>query len=181
MIQRLLAETDGAATAGTIASVTGDGVQAEASAADLHSGETYIGYDRATGFASFVRPDVPAVYRTPPALPLNRWSLAGRWNIGGEFASLEDLSGRIAYRFHARDLHLVLAPSVPNHPIRFRITLDGGPPGDDHGVDVDADGWGSVRDGRLYQLVRQMGAVADRTFEIEFFDAGVRAYGFTFG
>jgi hypothetical protein len=114
-------------------------------------------------------------------LPLNRWSLAGTWTVGGEFATLNEPSGRIRHRFHARDLHLVLAPAARGEPIRFRVTIDGEPPGADHGTDVDADGWGSVQEDRLYQLVRQAGPVADRTFEIEFFEAGVRAYAFTFG
>ena len=94
---------------------------------------------------------------------------------------LNAANGRIAYRFHARDLHLVLTPSSEGHPIRFRVSIDGAPPGDDHGSDADAEGWGSVQEGRLYQLIRQAGSVRDRTFEIEFFDAGVGAYAFTFG
>src|SRR5262249_10068642 len=125
--------------------------------------------------------DVPSLYRTASRLPLNGWSLNGVWNIGGEFATLNEASGRITYRFHARDLHLVLAPSIAGRAIRFRITIDGAEPGADHGVDVNADGTGTVQDGRLYQLVRQSGSIADRTFEIEFLDPGVRAYSFTFG
>jgi len=125
--------------------------------------------------------DAPSLYRSIAALPLNRWSLAGIWTIGGEFATLNEPSGRMTYRFHARDLHLVMAPSAPGQAIRFRVTIDGAPPGTDHGVDVDAEGRGHVQDGRLYQLVRQTGPIADKTFEIEFFDAGVRAYAFTFG
>src|SRR5262249_16904493 len=107
--------------------------------------------------------------------------LSGSWTIGREFATLNEASGRIAYRFHARDLHLVLAPGVPGKPIRFRVTLDGAPPGADHGFDTDADGSGIIQDARLYQLVRQAGPVADRRFEIEFLDPGIRAYSFTFG
>jgi hypothetical protein len=114
-------------------------------------------------------------------LPLNHWSLAGVWTIAGEYASLNDAPGSIAYRFHARDLHLVLSRPSQGHPIRFRVTIDGNPPGVDHGYDIDADGWGSLDDDRLYQLVRQAGKVVDRTFEIEFFESGVRAYAFTFG
>ncbi len=107
--------------------------------------------------------------------------MAGVWTVGGEFATLHGTPGSITYRFHARDLHLVLAPPFQGRPIRFRVKLDGAPPGADHGVDIDADGWGSVQEPRLYQLVRQTEAVADRTLEIEFFDGGVRAYVFTFG
>ncbi len=114
-------------------------------------------------------------------LPLNRWSLAGVWKIGREFATLQGTSGAIAYRFHARDLHLVLAPGAQGHAIRFRVTIDGAPPGADHGFDVDAEGRGSVQQPRMYQLVRQSRPITDRTFEIEFLDPGVRAYVFTFG
>nr|WP_256367363.1 hypothetical protein [Acidisphaera sp. S103] len=112
---------------------------------------------------------------------MNRWGLTGSWTVGSEFATLNEASGGIVYRFHARDLHLVLEPPSDGHTIRFRVKLDGAAPGPDHGSDVDTEGWGSVRDGRLYQLIRQAGPVADRTFEIEFFDTGVRAYAFTFG
>jgi cytochrome c biogenesis protein CcdA/thiol-disulfide isomerase/thioredoxin len=183
LIQHLLSEARGAAFSGDIAAVSGQGPQAAADERDLRSGETYVGYAQAENFASpdAVSEDAPRLYRAAPALPLNRWSLTGVWTIGGEFATLDGTSGRIAYRFHARDLHLVLAPRPDGHPVRFRVTLDGAPPGADHGFDVDAEGWGRVEDGRLYQLVRQTGPVADRTFEIEFFDAGVRAYAFTFG
>jgi cytochrome c biogenesis protein CcdA/thiol-disulfide isomerase/thioredoxin len=183
LIQRLLSQADGTAATGDIAAFSGTGAEAALDQKDLGSGETYIGYTQARNFASpdDVRADTPTVYRAMSELPLNRWSLAGVWTIGGEFATLSETPGRIIFRFHARDLHLVLAPPSQGHPIRFRVKIDGAPPGADHGFDVDAEGWGSVQDGRLYQLVRQTGAVADRTFEIEFFDAGVRAYAFTFG
>ncbi len=165
-----------------ISAINAEGPQAEADARTLRSPETYIGYAQARGFSSSdaVRRDAPGVY-TIAAQAINRWGLAGTWTIGGEFATLDDAPGRIAYRFHARDLHLVLAPSSPGNAIRFRVTLDGAPPGANHGADVDAEGWGSVQDGRLYQLIRQTGPIADRTFEIAFFQAGVRAYAFTFG
>ncbi len=114
-------------------------------------------------------------------LPLNRWSLVGDWKIGPEFATLQGASGAIAYRFHARDLHFVLGPGDQSRPIRFRVTIDGAPPGADHGVDLDAEGRGSVVQPRMYQLIRQSRPVVDRTFEIEFLDPGVRAYVFTFG
>lgn len=183
LIQQLLSEASGAPVAGDIVAVSGKGPQAAADESNLRSAETYIGYAQARNFASpgGVSEDAPRLYRTVSALPLNRWSLAGVWTIGGEFATLNDTSGSITHRFHARDLHLVLAPSSQGQPIRFRVKIDGAPPGADHGSDVDAEGWGSVQEERLYQLVRQTGPVADRTFEIEFFDAGVRAYAFTFG
>jgi hypothetical protein len=114
-------------------------------------------------------------------LGLNQWALSGDWTVEKQATVLNEVGGRITYRFHARDLHLVLAPSLEGRPIRFRVKLDGIPPGADHGFDVDAEGWGSVQEARLYQLIRQPGNIADRTFEIEFFDAGARAYAFTFG
>jgi hypothetical protein len=114
-------------------------------------------------------------------LSLNHWALSGDWTVEKQATVLNKVNGRIAYRFHARDLHLVLAPPSEGHSIRFRVKIDGAAPGPDHGLDVDAEGWGSVQDARLYQLVRQTGPVADRTFEIEFFDPDVRAYAFTFG
>jgi len=183
LIQQLLSEAHGAPVVGDIVAISGKGPQAAADESDLRSPETYVGYAQARNFASpgGVREDTPSLYRTVPTLPLNRWDLAGVWTIGGEFATLNDPTGSIAYRFHSRDLHLVLALSSQGRPVHFRVTIDGAPPGSDHGFDVDAEGWGSVQDERLYQLVRQTGSVVDRTFEIEFFDAGVRAYAFTFG
>jgi cytochrome c biogenesis protein CcdA/thiol-disulfide isomerase/thioredoxin len=183
LIQQLLAEANGAPVMAAIEAVSANGPQAAPDERNLRSGETYVGYKQASNFASpgGIREDAPSLYRSVSALPLNRWSLAGVWTVGGEFATLNGTSGSITHRFHARDLHLVLAPSSQGRPIRFRVKIDGAPPGADHGSDVDADGWGSVQEDRLYQLVRQTGPVADRTFEIEFFDAGVRAYAFTFG
>ena len=112
---------------------------------------------------------------------LNEWALAGDWTIGGEHAVLNAKDGSIVYRFHARDLHLVLGPAPDGKPVRFRVTIDGEAPGDSHGADIDAEGNGVVTGQRLYQLVRQSGPIADRTFEIEFLDPGVQAYAFTFG
>jgi hypothetical protein len=111
----------------------------------------------------------------------NQWSLSGDWTVSGENATLDEKGGRIVYRFHARDLHLVLGPAADGKPVRFRVTIDGAAPGADHGSDTDADGRGVIDGQRLYQLVRQNGAVTDRTFEIEFLDPGVQAYAFTFG
>jgi cytochrome c biogenesis protein CcdA/thiol-disulfide isomerase/thioredoxin len=183
VIQQLLSETSSRPVSLPVAPIAGQGSQAEPDTGNLHSGETYIGFAQTRGFASpgGVRPDAPAPYRAASSLGINRWSLAGTWTIGGEFADLNAPAGRIATRFHARDLHLVLAPASPGKVIRFRVTLDGEVPGADHGADVDAEGWGSVRDGRLYQLIRQSGPVTDRVFEIEFLSPGVRAYAFTFG
>jgi thiol-disulfide isomerase/thioredoxin len=158
--------------------VEGDTVQVDAGglaqAADwstLRSPETYVG--RARGER---RSDPGA-----DGLALNHWALAGAWSVGEEAASLEDAPGSIAYRFEARDLNLVLAPPAVGVPVRFAVRLDGEPPGDDHGVDVDASGHGTVAGPRMHQLVRQRGGVAARTFEMTFLDPGVRAYVFTFG
>jgi hypothetical protein len=120
-------------------------------------------------------------YDAPSRLDLNDWGVAGTWQVGGERATLAAPGGRIVYRFHARDLHLVLGPGAHGKPVRFRVTLDGAAPGAAHGADVDAQGYGTVSGQRLYQLVRQPGVIADRTFSIEFLDPGVDAYAFTFG
>lgn len=183
LIQRLLSEASGVSVKADAVTVSGQGAQAPADGGNLRSPETYIGYSQARQFVSpgGVKRDAPKIYQPASVLPLNSWSLAGDWTVGGEFASLNDASGSISYRFHARDLHLVMGASAQGRPIRFRITIDGSPPGADHEVDVDADGWGTVGEERLYQLVRQSGSVAQRSFEIRFFDAGVRAYAFTFG
>ena len=183
LIQILLSEADGAPVSRDTVAVGGKGPEAAADEADLRSPETYIGYAEATNFASLggAAEDSPKQYRTAAALPLNQWGLEGNWTIGREFAELNGTSGSITYRFHARDLNLVLAPSPQGNPIRFRVKIDGTPPGADHGFDADAEGWGSVQQARLYQLVRQAGPVANRTFEIEFFDQGVQAFAFTFG
>jgi len=181
LIQQLLSEADGQPVAGGIAAVAGDGPEAAPDLKDLRSEETYVGYAKATNFVSDFGRDVQRSYTTARALRLSQWSLAGVWTVGGEFATLNDAPGVIRYRFHARDLNLVLAPSHQGHRIRFRITIDGAAPGANQGSDVNAGGWGSVQDPRMYQLIRQKGLVADRTFEVQFLDAGVRAYVFTFG
>jgi len=183
VIQQLLSETGAAPVMAAVEPIVGQGAQAEPDGGNLRSGETYVGYAHGNGFASpgGVQQDAPALYRSVPVLGINRWSLSGAWTIGEEFATVDAAGGRIAYRFHARDLHLVLAPAATGEAVRFRVTLDGLAPGRDHGVDVDAQGWGSVQDGRLYQLIRQSGPIDDRLFEIEFLAPGVRAYAFTFG
>ena len=114
-------------------------------------------------------------------LSLNQWALAGEWTVGSEAIVLNATNGRIAYHFHARDLHLVMGPVVPGTAVRFRLRIDGQPPGAAHGIDVDDQGNGSVTEQRLYQLIRQPGPIADRLLEIEFLDSGVEAYSFTFG
>ena len=121
------------------------------------------------------------VYAAPAALRLNQWALVGDWSVESGAVALNKAPGRIAYRFHARDLHLVMGPSSRGTPVRFRVSIDGKPPGAAHGVDVDADGNGTAGEQRLYQLIRQPGSVADREFEIQFLDPGVEAFAFTFG
>ncbi|HEU5482019.1 MAG TPA: redoxin family protein, partial [Sphingomicrobium sp.] len=150
---------------------------------ELKSPETYLGYRRADRLVSpgGLTKDAAKTYAIPPQLKLNDWALGGGWTVGEQSAASDNAGGRIAYRFHARDLHLVLAPRENGKPVRFRITIDGRTPGADAGGDVTADGTGVVTEERLYQLVRQKGDVRDRTFTIEFLDPGVRAFAFTFG
>jgi cytochrome c biogenesis protein CcdA/thiol-disulfide isomerase/thioredoxin len=166
-----------------LAGAPAKGALAAADSADVRSPETYVGYARAEDFTSpggVVR-DTAHRYDAPAHPDLNDWGLAGTWQVGAERATLAAPAGRIVYRFHARDLHLVLGPGANGKPVRFRVTLDGAAPGAAHGADVDAQGYGTVTGQRLYQLVRQPGAIADRTFAIEFLDPGVDAYAFTFG
>ena len=183
LIQRLLSEARGAPVTDPIAPVVGVGPQGPPDLADLQSEETYVGYAKANGFVSpeGVGENAPRSYTDSPALQLGQWNLAGRWTVGGEFATLDSAPGAIRFRFHARDLNLVLAPSSPGKPVRYRITIDGVAPGANHGWDATADGGGSVLAPRMYQLVRQQGPVTDRTFAIQFLDPGARAYVFTFG
>jgi hypothetical protein len=182
VIQQLLAEAGKARVADGLVSVQATGVQAASDSNDVGSPETYVGYSRAEHFASAggAMRDARKVYAVGP-LDLNSWGLAGDWTVGAEQAGLNAPGGKIAYRFHARDLHLVLGPAKGGKPVRFRVTIDGKPPGADHGMDTDAAGNGVITGQRLYQLVRQKGAVHDRTFEIQFLDAGAQAYAFTFG
>ncbi len=158
------------------------GAEAAADMGDVQSPETYVGYSRAQNFVSpgGVLQDESHVYSA--GMPqLNQWGLAGDWTVNGESASLNGANGGIVFRFHARDLHLVLGPGADGKPVRFTVTIDGMTPGANHGSDIDADGQGVVTGERLYQLLRQSGAVGDHTFEIRFLDPGVQAYAFTFG
>lgn len=158
------------------------GIEAAGSRSVALSPETYVGYARARNFVGgAVVDDEARDYSAPAAPAINQWSLGGRWTIHAENAALQAAGGHIVYRFTGRDLHLVLGPATAGKPIRFRVRLDGQPPGADHGMDTDAQGNGVVTDQRLYQLVRQARGSAERTFDIEFFDPGVQAYAFTFG
>jgi hypothetical protein len=164
-----------------LVSVEGLGVEAAADWDHLQTPETYLGYGRSERFAPADRATFdPHAYELPKRLPVNYWALTGDWTIGRENVVLDQPGGSIASRFHARDAHLVLSPGK-HEPIPFRVRLDGTPPGRSHGVDVDKNGDGLLRDGRLYQLVRQHDVVRERTVKITFLDPGVEVYAFTFG
>lgn len=182
IIQQLLAEAGDKNVAGGLVAVNASGAEAAADTHDVKSPETYIGYFRADNFASPGGEVHDASHDYTVAKPaLNQWGLTGDWTVQMQRAVLNKKDGGIVYRFHARDLHLVLGPGKADKPVRFRVTIDGAAPGANHGVDVDAAGNGTVTAQRLYQLVRQSGAIEDRTFEIQFLDPGVEAYAFTFG
>jgi thiol-disulfide isomerase/thioredoxin len=182
VMQGLLAGA-GAASDGKLVAIDATGVEVQADWDNLRSPENYTGYDRTERFASpgGVEPDRPHRYAAPPRLTLNQWALAGEWTMGRQAARSGTAGARIVSRFHARDLHLVLGPSRREKPVRFRVAIDGKPPGPAHGGDVDDAGQGTVIDQRLYQLIRQPKPIVERQFEIEFLDAGVEAFAFTFG
>jgi thiol-disulfide isomerase/thioredoxin len=183
VIQQLLAEAGARPGDGKLVTVDPRGAEIAADWERLKSPETYIGLARGERFAS--RGGASAGQRVEYALPallrLNDWGLLGTWTRQREFATLNTAGGRITYRFHARDLNLVMGPASRGSAVRFRILIDGKAPGADHGIDVDEQGVGTLNEQRLYQLVRQKGQVAERQFEIEFLDPGVEAYVFTFG
>jgi thiol-disulfide isomerase/thioredoxin len=185
VIQQLLAEA-GKTAANDLVTVNATGAEAAADMSDIQSPETYVGYERAENFVSAggVAKDASKTYSAEPK-QLNQWGLTGAWTVGGEQATSNDQNSGITYRFHARDLHLVLGPSADGKPVRFKVMIDGAAPGASHGSDIDANGDGTVTGQRLYQLVRQKsdtaGGVADHTFEIKFLDPGVQAFAFTFG
>jgi thiol-disulfide isomerase/thioredoxin len=182
-IQTLLAEAGVGSGRQDLVRIEPSGVEADADWGNLRSQENYVGYARTQNFASpgGVVPDARHVYAAPARLGLNDWALSGAWTVRGQPVSLDAPNGRIAYRFHARDLHLVMGPAAPGTSVRFRVRVDGNPPGEAHGLDVDAAGDGTATEQRLYQLVRQPKPITDRLFEIEFLDAGVEAFSFTFG
>jgi hypothetical protein len=179
----LLAEAGIGGIAHEMVSVDALGAEAAADLSSLQSPETYVGYARAENFASpgGAALDKRRAYAAPARLRLNQWSLSGEWTVGEQAALLHTAGGRIAYRFHARDLHLVMGPATRGTSVRFRVLIDGQQPGAAHGGDVDEQGNGTLTDQRLYQLIRQPQPIADRQFEIEFIDAGVEALAFTFG
>ncbi|MHC8331455.1 cytochrome c biogenesis protein DipZ [Pseudomonas sp. LB3P25] len=183
VIQQLLREAGAAKVADGLINASAEGVQLAPDMNEVQSPETYVGYQRAEHFVpeTSLVPNKVSAYSVPSQLALNDWSLDGQWNVGSERATSSAPASRIVYRFHARDLHLVLGPGTDGKPVRFKVLIDGKAPGDAHGTDVAPDGSGSVTEQRLYQLVRQTGGVTDRTFSIEFLDPGVSAYAFTFG
>jgi thiol-disulfide isomerase/thioredoxin len=182
VIQELLRENGAAGVDVSTVNVSGIGVEAAPDWKDQQSPETYVGYRQAERFVSPEQMihDSPKMYSAPERPSLNQWGLSGSWNVGGESAMLQSATGKIVFRFHSRDLHLVLRSSN-EEPIRFMVKLDGAAPQDNHGVDADIYGSGEVRKPRLYQLIRQRGEIKDQTFEIEFLDPGVQAVVFTFG
>ena len=182
MIRQLLADTGAREPAQRTASVDGRGIEAAADWADLKSPENYLGYERTENFAS---PGGAVsgrrTYTLPRELRLNQWALEGDWTVQEQSIALHQSNGRIACRFHSRDLHLVMGPPTGARPVRFRILLDGQPPKSAHGLDVDEQGNGVASVQRLYQLIRQPKPIVDRVFQIEFLDQGVEAFAFTFG
>ena len=183
VIQQLLKEKGASLKSAGLVQVNGTGAQAAPDSRDVASPETYIGYERQQHYASpeAIKQDKAQNYSAPVRPTVNQWGLVGSWNVSGEHATLNAAPGKVIFRFHARDLHLVLGPGKNGKPVRFRVKIDGTAPGADHGVDTDESGAGEVKEYRLYQLIRQKGAVEGRTFEIEFLDPGVQAFAFTFG
>jgi thiol-disulfide isomerase/thioredoxin len=181
--QQLLAEAGSAGTGQELVSVDAHGIEAAADWATLRSPENYTGYERTQNFASpgGALPGKPHLYTAPTELRLNQWALSGDWTMEEQATTLNTADGQIAYRFHARDLHLVMGPAAGGTSIRFRVLIDGQPPGAAHGTDADGHGNGAVSEQRLYQLIRQRGPITEHTFEITFADPGVQAYAFTFG
>jgi thiol-disulfide isomerase/thioredoxin len=183
MIQRVLAEAGAAAGDQGLVRADPAGVEAPADWENLRSTENYVGYQRTENFASpgGAKSNRRSRYGAPSRLALNQWALVGEWTVGGQAIASNAPDARIVNRFHARDLHLVMGPSRRESPVRFRVSIDGRPPGPAHGIDVDEGGNGTVVEQRLYQLIRQPKPIVDRQLEIEFIDAGVEAFSFTFG
>ena len=182
-IQKLLSETGVGGISRELVSVDGRGAEAAADWGSLRSPENYVGYERTQNFSSpgGVLTDKRRAYTAPARLRLNHWALSGDWTAGKQATMLNKSNGRIAYCFHARDLHLVMGPAARGTTVRFRILIDGQAPRAAHGVDVDEQGNGTVTEQRLYQLIRQPKPITARQVEIEFLDSGVEAFSFTFG
>jgi thiol-disulfide isomerase/thioredoxin len=183
VVQQLLREAGREGIGDDLVSVDDVGFEAQADSAHLESPETYLGYEQGQNFASpgGAEPDEPRTYVAPEPLSLNRWALTGNWTVESGASVLNEPDGRVLFRFHARDVNLVMGPPARDASVPFRVLVDGEPPGAAHGVDVDEQGRGTVVQQRLYQLVREPGSITDRTFEIGFSEPGVEAYCFTFG
>jgi thiol-disulfide isomerase/thioredoxin len=183
ILQHLLAEAGSRETDHELVSVEAHGAEVAADWANLRSPENYTGHERTRNLANAgdAAPGRPHIFTAPAALRLNQWALSGNWTVADQATMLNAANGRITYRFHARDLHLVMGPAAPGAPVRFRVLIDGQPPGTACGDDVDGQGNGVVNEPRLHQLIRQPGRVRDRTFEITFLDPGAQVYAFTFG
>jgi thiol-disulfide isomerase/thioredoxin len=183
VIKELLAEAGASGVDNGLVSVTGAGPEAAADWNDLMSPENYVGYEQTENFASSggLLRDKPHAYATPAHLSLNQWALSGDWTIKKDRALPNNAAGLLTYRFHARDLNLVMGPSTPGKPVRFRILIDGHAPGVAHGNDVDEQGYGTLSEPRMYQLIRQSKPIGDRDFTINFLDPGAEAFCFTFG
>jgi thiol-disulfide isomerase/thioredoxin len=183
IIQQLLREAGASDVSMEPTPVDGRGLEAAADWSSLRSSENYVGHERTMNFASpgGATLDKPRRYELPARLRLNEWALSGDWTVKKEATALNKANGRIAYRFHARDLHLVMGSKTPGSAVRFRVLIDGKAPGAVHGSDVDEQGNGTVTQQRLYQLIRQTKPITDRQFEIEFLDPDVEAFAFTFG
>ena len=183
VIQQLLAEAGTGGRSRELVSVDAGGTEAAADWGSLKSPETYLGYESTQNFASpgGAVVDKARVYAAPGQFRLNQWALSGNWTMRKDASVLTHANGWMAYRFHARDVHLVMGPAGRSPPVRFRVLIDGQPPGAAHGVDVNDQGEGAVTEQRMYQLIRQPMPIVDRQFEIEFLDSGVEAFVFTFG
>src|SRR5215471_5160097 len=183
IIQRLLMEAGADGIGDGLVTVEPRGFEVAADWATLKSPENYLGYERTESFASpgGAVHDKRRMYELPARLRRNEWALSGDWTTKRDAVELNKPNGRIAYRFHARDVHLVMGPAAPGTSVKFRVLIDGQPPGAAHGFDIDEQGLGTVTDQRLHQLIRQSGPIADRQVEIEFLDPGVEAFCFTFG
>ena len=183
VLQQLLVDAGGGGIDQDLVSVDPGGVEVAADWGSLRSPENYLGYERTDNFVSPNGSilDTSYAYAAPTRLRLNQWALSGDWTVGRGAIALNQAGGRLRYRFQARDLHLVMAPATRGGSVRFRVHLDEQPPGAAHGTDVDDQGNGTLTQPRLYQLIRQPGLIAERTFEITFHDPGVKAYAFTFG
>ncbi|MBV8146261.1 MAG: thioredoxin family protein [Gammaproteobacteria bacterium] len=183
-IQELLTEAGRSGVPQDLVALQPNGAEKPADWSQVRSPESYVGYELAESFASpgsAVR-DRQHTYTAPERLALNDWALVGAWTIGREAAVLQGAGGRIVYRFHARDLNLIMGPAAAGNSVKFRVTIDGEPPGAAHGLDIDEQGNGTLTsEPRMYQLIRQPGAIGDRLFEIEFTAPGVAAFDFTFG